>query len=153
MIDFLLDIMHGVRQQMDSLFSTLFAPNQGFFPNRQFFPRPFFPSGPVDSSSSEDEIDFDKLPNNYKNSTSETKVVDGQVVEVNRTVHKISGNNSNGFFQFSVSAQNCHTKNAQYFIINTRKHEIMHNTKLRNNMIKIYVDHQGAPFGLSSTRN
>lgn len=96
------DIMHGVRQQMDSLFSSLFAPNPGYFPNRQFFPRPFFPSVPSDSSAEEDALDFDKLPNNYKNSTSETKVVDGQVIQVNKTVHKISGNNSNGFFQFSV---------------------------------------------------
>ncbi len=96
--------MHGVRQQMDSLFSSLFAPNPGFFPNRQFFPRPFFPSVPTDSSAEqEDGLDFDQLPNNYKNSTSETKVVDGQVIQVNKTVHKISGDNSNGFFQFSVS--------------------------------------------------
>lgn len=87
---------------MDSLFSSLFAPNPGFFPNRQFFPRPFFPSAPTDSSAEEDGLDFGQLPNNYKNSTSETKVVDGQVIQVNKTVHKISGNNSNGFFQFSV---------------------------------------------------
>lgn len=91
---------------MDSLFSSLFAPNPGFFnanPNRQFFPRPFFPSVPSDVSSEDDSVDFDKLPDNYKNSTSETKVVDGQVIQVNKTVHKIGGNNSNGFFQFSVS--------------------------------------------------
>ncbi|ODM91163.1 Icarapin-like [Orchesella cincta] len=97
--------MHNMRQQMDSLFSSLFAPNPGFFnPNRQFFPRPFFPSVPADSSGEDTKefLDFGKLPPNYKNSTSETKVVDGKVIEVNKTVHKISGDNSNGFFQFSV---------------------------------------------------
>ncbi|ODM87985.1 Icarapin-like [Orchesella cincta] len=99
------DVMHNMRQQMDSLFSSLFAPNPGFFnPNRQFFPRPFFPSVPADSSGEDTKefLDFGKLPPNYKNSTSETKVVDGKVIEVNKTVHKISGDNSNGFFQFSV---------------------------------------------------
>lgn len=99
------DVMHNMRQQMDSLFSSLFAPNPGFFnPNRQFFPRPFFPSS-IPSDSSEDTKEFtdlEKFPANYKNSTSETKVVDGQVIQVNKTVHKISGDNSNGFFQFSV---------------------------------------------------
>ncbi|CAL8110126.1 unnamed protein product [Orchesella dallaii] len=97
-------VMHNMRQQMDSLFSSLFAPNPGFFnPNRQFFPRPFFPSIATDSSEDSKEfLDVEKFPDNYKNSTSETKVVDGQVIQVNKTVHKISGNNSNGFFQFSV---------------------------------------------------
>lgn len=90
-----------MRQQMDSLFSSLFAPNPGYYPNRQFFPRPFFPPVPVDSDEDE-SLDFGKLPDNYNNSTSETKVVDGQVIQVNKTVHKISGNNSNGFFHFSV---------------------------------------------------
>jgi len=76
---------------------------QQFTPHRPFFSRPsFFAPVPEESSSEEDRVDFDKLPANYSNSTSETKLIDGQLVTVNKTVHKISGNNSNGFFHFSV---------------------------------------------------
>lgn len=101
-----------MHQQFNNVFANLFNP-QGFampqrpifpqFPPQPFFARPSIFSPLPDDSSEEDALNFDKLPANYKNSTSETKVIDGQLVTVNKTVHKISGNNSNGFFHFSVS--------------------------------------------------
>jgi len=105
------NVIHRMHQQINNLFANLFNPDAFAMPAmpRPSFPRPFFsrPSffGPLSGDSSEldeDVMDPEKLPDNYSNSTSETKVVDGQLVTVNKTVHKISGNNSNGFFQFSV---------------------------------------------------
>jgi len=101
------NVIQRMHQQINNLFANLFNPDAFFMP-RPTFPRPvfsrpsFFNPAPVDSIESEDKVDFDKLPANYSNSTSETKIIDGRLVTVNKTVHKISGNNSNGFFHFSV---------------------------------------------------
>lgn len=106
------DMMTRLQQQMSSLWGTLLNPNNRR-PSHPF--RPLIPSSfnPFDSSaedtnnnntSSEEVFNLDKLPANYTNSTSETKVIDGNVVQVNRTIQKISsGNNTHGFFQFQVS--------------------------------------------------
>jgi hypothetical protein len=98
-----------MHQQINNLFSSLFNPNN--FPAiRPTFSRPnysrpslFSPFAPGALDSEEDNIDFGKLPPNYSNSTSETKIMDGQLVTVNKTIHKVSGNNSNGFFQYQVN--------------------------------------------------
>jgi len=104
------DLMTRLQQQMSSLWGTLLNPNNRPRPVSPF--RPFAqPFNPFDSSaeesknntSSEEIFNIGKLPANYTNSTSETKVIDGNVVQVNRTIHKISsGNNTRGFFQFQV---------------------------------------------------
>jgi len=94
------DVMKRLQQQMSSLWGNLNNPTYV----RPF--RPVFPS--IDSSEAEDSedksvLDIGNLPANYSNSTSETKIVDGQVVQVNKTIHKISsGNNTQGFFHFQV---------------------------------------------------
>jgi len=108
---FVNNAVQRMHQQFSNLFANLFNPEAFAMPQRpafpQFPPRPFFSRPSIfsplpEESSEEDTLNFDKLPANYKNSTSETKLIDGQLVTVNKTVHKISGNNSNGFFHFSV---------------------------------------------------
>jgi len=42
------------------------------------------------------------LPDDYSNTTSTTKVVNGNEVTVNETIQKIGGNDSNSFFHFKV---------------------------------------------------
>jgi hypothetical protein len=108
------DLMTRLQQQMSSLWGTLLNPNNRPRPVAPFRPFNVRPFNPFDSSaeetgtasnntSSEEVFNIDKLPANYTNSTSETKVIDGNVVQVNRTIHKISsGNNTRGFFQFQV---------------------------------------------------
>ena len=96
-------MMKRMQEQMSSLWGSVLNPNY----NRPLFQqRPTFP---VDSSlagsesSEKDVLDLDNLPANYSNSTSETKIVDGQLITVNKTVHRISSNDSSGFFHVQVS--------------------------------------------------
>jgi len=107
------NVIQRMHQQIGNLFANLFNPDTFFMPRpnyqRPTFPRPTFsrpslfsPFSGFDETEDDEKLDFDKLPANYSNSTSETKIVDGQLVTVNKTVHRISGNNSNGFFHFSV---------------------------------------------------
>jgi len=105
------DLMTRLQQQMSSLWGTLLNPNNRPRPISPFrpFARPFNPfdtsaeETSSNNTSSEEVFNIGKLPANYTNSTSETKVIDGNVVQVNRTIHKISsGNNTRGFFQFQV---------------------------------------------------
>jgi len=42
------------------------------------------------------------LPDDYSNTTSTTKIVNGNEVTVNETIQKIGGNDSNSFFHFKV---------------------------------------------------
>jgi hypothetical protein len=99
MMNHMEDVMKRLQQQMSSLWGNLNNPSYV----RPF--RPVFPS--IDSSEENTEeksvLNIGNLPANYSNSTSETKVIDGQVVQVNKTIHKISsGNNTSGFFHFQV---------------------------------------------------
>jgi len=73
------------------------------------FPRPIFPSffdihrGSAENETESGEvINLDKLPANYSNSTSEIKEIDGQQVQVNKTIKRISNGNGSSFFQVSV---------------------------------------------------
>jgi len=99
MMNHMEDVMKRLQQQMSSLWGNLNNPSYV----RPF--RPVFPSIDSAEESAEDKatLNLDNLPANYSNSTSETKIVDGQVVQVNKTIHKISsGNNTSGFFHFQV---------------------------------------------------
>lgn len=93
-----------MQEQMSSLWGSFLNPPS--YQQRPF--RPIFPSfesSEIDDTGSNETsvINIDRLPANYSNSTSETKLVNGHVVEVNKTIHKISsGNNTSGFFSFQV---------------------------------------------------
>jgi len=94
-------MLKRMQQQMSSLWGSFLTPSYQR-PFRPVFPS--FESSEIDSSNETSVLDIDTLPANYSNSTSETKVVNGHVVEVNKTIHKISsGNNNSGFFSFQVS--------------------------------------------------
>ena len=93
--------MQRMQQQMSALWGALL--------NRGYAMRPpvaaVEPLLPGETPAVVDEksvIKIDELPANYTNSTSETKEVDGHVVEVNKTIHKITSNDSSGFFHFQV---------------------------------------------------
>ncbi|CAG7838046.1 unnamed protein product [Allacma fusca] len=94
-------MMKRMQEQMSSLWGALLNPNYALRPTTFNLNRPVIPSIP-DSDEKTSVIDFDSLPDNYSNSTSETKVIDGQLVQVNKTIHKIASNDSSGFFSFQV---------------------------------------------------
>ena len=104
MMVFIIAMMQRMQQQMSSLWGALL--NRGY----AMRPRPpvevVEPLVPVETPAVVDEksvIKIDELPANYTNTTSETKEIDGHVVEVNKTIHKITSNDSSGFFHFQVS--------------------------------------------------
>jgi hypothetical protein len=92
-------MLKRMQQQMSSLWGSVLTPNVQRRPFRPVFPS--FESAETDNNNTE-TINIDKLPDNYSNSTSETKVVDGHVVQVNKTIHKTSSGNNSGFFSFQV---------------------------------------------------
>jgi hypothetical protein len=94
-------MMKRMQEQMSSLWGALLNPNYALRPPT-FNLRPFAPPAINETDEKPTVIDFDNLPANYSNSTSETKVIDGQVVQVNKTIHKIASNDSSGFFSFQV---------------------------------------------------
>lgn len=94
--------MKRMQQQMSSLWGSFASPSFHRRPLRPIFP---FLESEEEKNNNNDTtvINIDNLPANYSNSTSETKVVDGHVVQVNKTIHKISsGDNNSGFFHFEV---------------------------------------------------
>jgi len=104
MISHMEQMMKRMQQQMSSLWGSFANPSFHRRPLRPIFPSLSFESvEDIGSNENETIVNIDNLPPNYSNSTSETKVVDGHVVQVNKTIHKISsGNNTSGFFHFEV---------------------------------------------------
>jgi len=97
-------MMQRMQQQMSALWGALLNPGYTVRPRPPVIAEePVLPgdTAAVDETD-KSVIKIGDLPANYSNSTSETKVIDGQVVEVNKTIHKVTSNDSSGFFHFQV---------------------------------------------------